>query len=83
MAVPHKLPHTLSRGDSMTEQKYDATYQLGKTVVHVVGPGELSDEELSRRLKEYYKAGWKAWDSLTPEKQKALNEEVAASEDSS
>lgn len=81
MAVPLNSAHILSRGDSMTEQKYDATYKLGKTTVHVVGPGELSQEELDRRLKAYHLAGWSAWNSLTTEQKIAANE-AAASKDS-
>ncbi|GAE31632.1 hypothetical protein [Halalkalibacter hemicellulosilyticus] len=68
----------------MTEQNYDATYKLGKTVVHVISPGELTPEELQKRIKDYHLAGWSAWNSLTPEQQKALNKEAQdESEDSS
>ncbi|WP_100406643.1 hypothetical protein [Bacillus solitudinis] len=82
MAVPQRLPHILSRGDSMTEQKYDATYRFGKTVVHVVSPGELSQEEFDKRLKAYQRAGWSAWNSLTTDQKLSLNEAAASSEDS-
>lgn len=79
--VPLKSPHTVYRGDPMERQKYDATYHLGNTVVHIIGPGDLTPDEYERRRQEVRKAFLKAWQTLSPAQQKELNE--AASKDGS
>lgn len=57
-AVPSNEPHTLNRGDlQMEEQKYDATYKFGKTVVNIVAPKNQTKEEIDQILKEYHMAG--------------------------
>lgn len=64
----------------MTERKYDATYRFGKTVVHVVAPPPMSEEELERRIAEYHRAGWAAWNSLSVEERLRINAECEAEE---
>lgn len=56
-------------------RKYDATYKLGNTTVHVVAPPLISEEEKERRLREYYLAGWSAWNSLSVEERLRINAE--------
>lgn len=70
--LPHK--HSL-RGDSM-ENKYDATYQIGKTIVHVVAPKDVSKDEMQSRIRDLHLAGWAIWNSLPREKQLEINNQV-------
>ena len=66
--------HTLSlhrhqsRGDSsmdkIKDQKYDATYKFGKTTVHVISPGAISNDEKEKILNELHQAGWLIIDQL-------------------
>lgn len=62
-------------GDDM-EQKYAATYKIGKTTVHVVAPPPMPEEEKQKVLHDFYLAGWAAWNSLTREEQLELNVEA-------
>jgi len=74
-AVQQALPHKHSlRGDFM-ENKYDATYQIGKTVVHVVAPKNVCEDERKKRLRDFHLAGWSIWNSLPREKQLEINNE--------
>ena len=75
-AVLPESQHTVYRGEDMVEKKYDATYQVGNSTVHVVSPGALSEEETSYRKKQVRKAFINAWKSLSPEKQKEINEKA-------
>ncbi|KWU66068.1 hypothetical protein AWW70_00500 [Bacillus mycoides] len=63
MAVPieqqHKHIKSTSRGDTMSQQEeYAATYEFGKTKVHVVAPEPKSQKDIDKVLQAYYKAGW-------------------------
>ncbi|MDR4983548.1 hypothetical protein RGU74_07500 [Bacillus cereus] len=63
MAVPTDQQHTniesTSRGDTMSQQEeYAATYEFGKTKVHVVAPEPKSQKDIDKLLQAYYKAGW-------------------------
>lgn len=71
-AVHTLSPHKYYRGDYM-EKKYDATYQLGKTTVHVVAPEPMSKEEHEKRVRDFYLAGWAIWNELPEEKKLELN----------
>jgi hypothetical protein len=56
-AVPSNSPHIIHRGDQMEQQKYDATYRYGKTVVHIVAPKNQTKEEIDQIIKEWHIAG--------------------------
>ncbi|MEK4914017.1 hypothetical protein [Bacillus sp. FSL E2-8887] len=63
MVVPTDQQHTniesTSRGDTMSQQEeYAATYEFGKTKVHVVAPEPKSQKDIDKILQAYYKAGW-------------------------
>lgn len=63
MAVPtepsHKHIKSTSRGDTMSQQgEYAATYEFGKTKVHVVAPEPKSQKDIAKIRQAYYKAGW-------------------------
>ncbi|PEW88876.1 hypothetical protein CN445_09130 [Bacillus cereus] len=63
MAVPtdpsHKHIESTSRGDTMSRQEeYAATYEFGKTKVHVVAPEPKPQKDIDKLLQAYYKAGW-------------------------
>lgn len=63
MAVPtepsHKHIKSTSRGDTMSQQEeYAATYEFGKTKVHVVAPEPKSQKDIDKIRQAYYKAGW-------------------------
>ncbi|EJQ58242.1 hypothetical protein [Bacillus mycoides] len=63
MVVPTEQQHTniesTSRGDTMSQQEeYAATYEFGKTKVHVVAPEPKSQKDIDKLLQAYYKAGW-------------------------
>ena len=66
MVVHISSPHRYhSRGDSlMKERKYDATYMFGKTTVHVISPGSVSNDEKEQILNELHLAGWSIIDRL-------------------
>ncbi|MBH0166252.1 hypothetical protein IHV12_15115 [Fictibacillus sp. 7GRE50] len=56
-AVPTTDPHTINRGDQMDQQKYDATYKFGNTIVNIVAPKNQTKEEIDQIIKEYHIAG--------------------------
>ena len=63
MAVLTNQQHTniesTSRGDTMSQQEeYAATYEFGKTKVHVVAPEPKSQKDIDKIRQAYYKAGW-------------------------
>jgi hypothetical protein len=62
------------------DKKYDATYQLGNTTVHIVAPPPLTEEEKAKRIREYYIAGWNAWNSLPVEERLRINAEYEKKE---
>ncbi len=73
-AVHMNHSHINSRGDCM-ERKYDATYRFpgSKGVVHVVAPPPMTEEEVNNVLREYDKAFWAAWKSLSTEQKLKIN----------
>lgn len=58
--VPQGLRHKhVSRGDLLMKQKaYDATYEIGNTVVHIVAPPKKTQAEVDQILKEFHRCGW-------------------------
>ena len=73
-AVHTKCPHIVNRGDGMGP-KYNATYKFGKTTVHIVAPPPISDEEKEEILREYDRAFWAAWKSLSIKERLRINAE--------
>ncbi|MDK2824539.1 MAG: hypothetical protein PWP71_2457 [Clostridia bacterium] len=74
--VQDQSPHKHIMGDCMdNKKKYDATYKIGNTTVHVVAPPPMTKEEIDKVLKEFHQAGWNIWNSLTPEEQMKINKE--------
>ncbi|MGM7685162.1 hypothetical protein ACSVDA_23955 [Cytobacillus sp. Hm23] len=65
-------------GDKKNKQKkeYLATYKFGKTVVKIVAPPPMTEEENQRRIQDFYNALWDIWDSLSVEEQLKLNAEI-------
>ena len=62
------------------EQKYDATYKFGKSIVQVVAPPPMTEEQKEKVLCGWRRAFWVAWDSLSEEDKLALNAEERAEE---
>lgn len=62
MVVPAVPRHRhIPKGESaMTgqQEQFAATYQFGKTIVHVVAPAPMSNEELDKKLREIHQIGW-------------------------
>lgn len=56
------------RGESF--MKYAETYNIGKTVIHVVAPDSMNDEEILKILKEHHMAGWAILNDLEEKKSK-------------
>jgi hypothetical protein len=56
--------------------KYDAIYQLGKTIVHVVAPPPMAEAEKEQILAEFYRAAWQAWNALPVEERLRINAEI-------
>lgn len=56
MVVPARPVHTSVRGDEM-EQKVH-TYRRGNTLIQVVEPPAMTEEEIERVLRDYHAAGW-------------------------
>lgn len=73
--VLQEPPHRINRGDGPMEQKYDATYIIGKTTVHIAAPPPMTQEEIDRRVREFHIAGWNAWNSLPIEERLRINSE--------
>ena len=44
--------------------KYNKTLKIGKTVVHIVNPSQITIEEIEQVLKDYHAAGWVIIDEL-------------------
>lgn len=68
-------PHRHIRGDRV-DTKYAATYKFGKSTVHVVAPPPMTEEEKEKILREYDRAFWAAWNSLTVEERLRINQEA-------
>ena len=78
-AVPPGKRHMIQRGDHM-QPKYDATYQLGKTTVHIVAPPPMTEEEKVEILAEFHRLAWEAWNSLPVKERQRINAEIEAQE---
>ncbi|MDF2570521.1 MAG: hypothetical protein K0R55_2125 [Sporomusa sp.] len=57
------------------EPNYAATYRFqgSKTVVHIVAPPPVTEEERDIILRGFHLAAWAAWNSLTDEERSKLN----------
>jgi hypothetical protein len=55
--------------------KYDVTYHLGNTVVHVVAPLPMTEDEKEEILLDFYNHAWSAWNSLSIEERLKINSE--------
>lgn len=49
---------------SLRKEKYDETYKIGNTTVHVVAPPPMTHEEKERILDEFHQAGYKIWQKI-------------------
>lgn len=64
MVVPVRAPHTpITRGDEMADcphspQQKVHTYRRGNTLIQVVEPPAMTEEEIERVLRDYHAAGW-------------------------
>lgn len=47
-----------------TSVKYDKTFTIGKTTVHVVSPPLMSQDEVSQIMNGYYSAAWSIIEEL-------------------
>lgn len=64
--VHHEVQHThiptpskgVGQMSKDKKEKYAATYHYGETVVHVVAPPPMTEEEKNKILREYHLAGW-------------------------
>lgn len=55
----------ITGGDHVEQpEKYDATYRIGRTTVHVVAPPPMTQEEIDKVLDEVYAAAWVIIDDL-------------------
>ena len=57
------------------EQKYDATYQFDRVIVHIVAPSPLTEEEKNQILREFCAAGWEDWNAIPEEERLKTNAE--------
>ncbi|PTM59582.1 hypothetical protein [Desmospora activa] len=48
-------------------QKYDATFQIGGTTIHIVAP-QITEDERHRRLDDVQRVIWAIWRSIETEK---------------
>ncbi|MED3034568.1 hypothetical protein CBR56_02930 [Bacillus thuringiensis] len=69
MAVLTSQQHTniesTSRGETMSQQEeYVASYEFGKTKVHIVAPEPKTKKDIEKILRAYYKASWAIIDEL-------------------
>lgn len=71
--VPVKPPHRLNWGDESV--KYDKTLKLGKTIIHIVNPPQMTPEEIEQVLKDYHAAGWAIIDELAENEDQLVNKE--------
>jgi hypothetical protein len=61
--------------NAQEKPKYDATYHLGNTVVHVVAPPPMTEEAKEKILRELYHHAWNAWNLLSVEERLKINAE--------
>ncbi len=57
------------------EKKYDATYHLDNTIVHIIAPSYMTTVEKERILREFYRYAWDIWNSLPVEERLRINAE--------
>lgn len=72
--VPVTPPHRYNRGDE--SMKYDKTLKIGKTIVHIVNPPQITQEEIEQVLKDYHTAGWAIIDELVEKEDPLVNTEM-------
>lgn len=58
--------------------KYDATYQFGKTTVHIAAPPGMTAEQIDSVLKDHDRIFWYWWNSLSAEEKLRINAECQA-----
>jgi hypothetical protein len=70
------------RGDVKVVKNIDisATYKVGNTIIHIVGPQNLSEEETHKRQQEFDSAGWIAWNTLSVDERIRINQECSKSQ---
>ena len=56
MAQTARRPHTHIRGEDMERKVH--TYRAGNTLIQVVEPLPMTQEEIERVLEAYHAAGW-------------------------
>lgn len=56
MAQLARSPHKHVRGENMERKVH--TFRRGKTLIEVVEPPPMSQEEIDRVLDDYHAAGW-------------------------
>lgn len=66
--------HIDRRGD-FVETKYAATYRFSgsKTVVHVVAPPPMTEEEKELVIRDFHLAAWAAWNSIPTKERIKIN----------
>jgi hypothetical protein len=71
--------HKIYRGDAKVVKSIDisVTYKIGNTIIHIVGPQNLSKEEAHKRQREFDLAGWLAWNTLPVEERIKINQEYS------
>jgi dTDP-4-amino-4,6-dideoxygalactose transaminase len=67
---PEPLHRHGVRGDASVKKKteYAATYHFGNTVVHIVAPPPMSEEQVNKILKEHHRIGWSILEELEEKK---------------
>jgi hypothetical protein len=77
--VPNHHGHKIYRGDVKVVKNIDisATYKVGNTIIHIVGPQNLSEEETHKRQREFDSAGWIAWNALPVDERIKINQEYS------
>ena len=55
--------------------KYDKTLKIGKTIIHIINPPQMTPEEIEQVLKDYHAAGWAIIDELAENGDQLTNEE--------
>ena len=73
-AVQVSFDHIIDRGDHMANNQV-IIKQYGDTVIHIVDP-VVTPEETQTVLDQFHQAAYRAWNSLSKEKQLALNKQA-------
>ncbi|SFL33018.1 hypothetical protein [Pelosinus propionicus] len=57
------------------EEKYDATYYLENTIVHIISPIYMTEAEKEKVLCEFYRQAWNIWNLLPVKERLRINNE--------